>query len=198
MNVKRIFDFITSLLGLILLSPVLLIISIAIKIDSRGPIFFRQIRVGQYNKQFLILKFRTMVIDAEKIGAQISSGNDPRITMVGRFLRKYKLDEFPQLINVAKGEMSIVGPRPEVPHFVAAYECDYREILKMKPGITDYASIEYKDENELLSVEDDPERKYIEEIMPIKISYYYRYLEEQSFKTDMILILKTIIKIIGL
>ena len=195
MNGKRIFDIIFSLVGLFLLFPFLLIISVAIKIDSRGPIFFRQIRAGQFNKPFLILKFRTMVIDAEKFGTQVSAGDDPRITKVGRFLRKYKLDEFPQLINVAKGDMSFVGPRPEVPRFVAFFESDYPKILQVKPGITDFASIEYKDENELLMFDQDPERKYIEEIMPIKISYYHKYLAEQSMKTDVMLILKTLFKI---
>lgn len=196
MNGKRIFDIAASSLGLVLLSPFLLLVSIAIKIDSRGPVFFRQVRAGQSKKTFRILKFRTMVTDAEKIGAQISSGDDPRITTVGQFLRKYKLDEFPQLINVFKGEMSIVGPRPELPRFVEAYDDDYREILTVKPGITDFASLEYKDENELLKAAEDPERQYLEEILPIKISYYHKYLKEQSLKTDVTLILKTLWNII--
>lgn len=195
MSAKRIFDIVFSLMGLLLLFPAFLIISVAIKIDSRGPILFQQIRAGQFNKPFSILKFRTMVINAETIGAQVSTGDDPRITKVGRLLRKYKLDEFPQLINVAKGDMSFVGPRPEVPRFVAAFESDYQKILNVKPGITDFASIEYKDENQLLMFDEDPERKYIEEIMPKKISYYHKYLVEQSMKTDIILILKTIFKI---
>jgi len=195
-NVKRFFDIVASLTGLVLLSPFLLLVAIAIKAGSRGPVFFRQIRSGQFNKPFWILKFRTMVTDAEKIGAQVSSGDDPRITRVGGFLRKYKLDEFPQLINVLKGDMSIVGPRPELPRFVAVYEDDYREILQVKPGITDFASLEYKDENELLKAAEEPERKYLEEILPVKIGYYHKYLKEQSLKTDVTLILKTLWSII--
>lgn len=192
MSVKRLFDIAASSTGLLLLSPFLLLLAVAVKIDSRGPVFFRQVRAGQFNRPFRILKFRTMVADAENIGAQISSGDDPRITKVGGFLRKYKLDEFPQLINVLKGEMSIVGPRPELPRFVAAYQDDYREILQVKPGITDFASLEYKDENELLKAAEDPERKYLEEILPVKIAYYHRYLKERSLKTDVMLILKTL------
>jgi lipopolysaccharide/colanic/teichoic acid biosynthesis glycosyltransferase len=196
LRLKRVFDIVVSFIGLVILSPFLVIIAITIKIDSVGPAFFRQIRVGQFSKTFRIFKFRTMVTEAEVIGAQVSSGDDPRITRVGRILRKYKLDELPQLINVFRGEMSFVGPRPEVTRFVAAYQVDYQDILVVKPGITDFASLEFKDENELLKNAEDPERKYLEEILPVKIGYYRKYLKEQSMITDLTLILKTIWKII--
>ena len=189
---KRVFDFIASLLGLIVLSPLFLVVAILIKLDDGGSVFFRQTRVGQYGKPFKIYKFRTMVENAEKLGAQVTKGDDPRITRVGRFLRKYKLDELPQLINVLKGEMSLVGPRPEVPKFVKLFEEDYKEILQVKPGITDYASLEFKDENELLKGAENPEEVYIREILPKKIEYYKRYLKEISFTTDLKLIFKTI------
>jgi lipopolysaccharide/colanic/teichoic acid biosynthesis glycosyltransferase len=193
---KRLFDLVVSMIGLVVLAPFLLIIAVALKIDSAGVVFFRQIRVGQFGKSFRIFKFRTMVSQAEKLGPQVSSGDDPRITRVGCFLRKYKLDELPQLINVVKGEMSFVGPRPEVPRYVEAYKNDYREILTVKPGITDFASLEFKDENELLKNADDPEKKYLEEILPVKIGYYRKYLKEQSLKTDLTLIIKTLWSII--
>ena len=193
---KRVFDFIASLLGLIVLSPLFLVIAILIKLDDGGSIFFRQIRVGQYGKLFKIYKFRTMVENAEKLGAQVTKGDDPRITRVGKFLRKYKLDELPQLINVLKGEMSLVGPRPEVPKFVKLFEEDYKEILQVKPGITDYASLEFKDENELLKGAENPEEVYIKEILSKKIEYYKKYLKDISFTTDLKIILKTIVEII--
>lgn len=189
---KRIFDFVASFLGLIVLSPLFLVIAILIKLDDGGSVFFRQTRVGQYGKLFKIYKFRTMVENAEKLGAQVTKGDDPRITRVGKFLRKYKLDELPQLINVLKGEMSLVGPRPEVPKFVKLFEEDYKEILQVKPGITDYASLEFKDENELLKGVENPEEVYIKEILPKKIKFYKKYLKEISFTTDLKLILKTI------
>ncbi|NTV06357.1 MAG: sugar transferase [Chlorobiaceae bacterium] len=193
---KRFFDLVVSLIGLMVFAPFLLIIAVVLKIDSPGLVFFRQIRVGQFGTSFRIFKFRTMVSQAEKLGPQVSSGDDPRITRVGRFLRKYKLDELPQLINVVKGEMSFVGPRPEVPRYVEAYKNDYREILTVKPGITDFASLEFKDENELLKNADDPEKKYLDEILPVKIGYYRKYLKEQSLKTDLTLIIKTLWSII--
>jgi lipopolysaccharide/colanic/teichoic acid biosynthesis glycosyltransferase len=193
---KRLFDLVVSMIGLVVLAPFLLIIAVALKIDSAGVVFFRQIRVGQFGKSFRIFKFRTMVSQAEKLGPQVSSGDDPRITRVGCFLRKYKLDELPHLINVVKGEMSFVGPRPEVPRYVEAYKNDYFDILKVKPGITDFASLEFKDENELLKNADDPEKKYLEEILPVKIGYYRKYLKEQSLKTDLTLIIKTLWSII--
>lgn len=194
--VKRLFDILCASAGLLLLAPLFAVTAILIKRDSPGPVFFRQTRVGQFGKPFRIYKFRTMCMDAEKKGTQVSTGDDPRITRTGRFLRNYKIDELPQLINVVSGEMSLVGPRPEVPKYVAAYPEDYAQILSVRPGITDYASLAFKDENELLKAADNPERKYIEEILPIKIGYYKQYLVERSFGTDLKLIFKTILGIV--
>lgn len=194
--VKRSFDLFCSAVGLILLSPLFLAVACLIKRDSSGPVFFRQTRVGQHGKPFAIYKFRTMCSDAEKKGAQVSSGDDPRITRSGRLLRKYKIDELPQLLNVFRGEMSLVGPRPEVPKYVEAYKEEYREILKAKPGITDFASIEFRDENELLKTAQEPEQKYLAEILPVKIGYYKKYLREQSLKTDLVLIIRTLAAIV--
>ncbi|MFT8342958.1 MAG: sugar transferase, partial [Clostridium beijerinckii] len=168
--VKRIFDLICSTLGLIVLSPILIVIAIRIKTDSDGPVFFKQIRIGEKNKEFEILKFRTMVVDAEKLGRQITVGNDSRITKIGAFLRKYKLDELPQLINVFKGDMSLVGPRPEVPRYVKMYNEEQRRVLEVKPGITDLASIRYRDENDLLGEAENPDDFYINTIMPDKLA----------------------------
>ena len=190
---KRIFDVLFSLAGLIVLSPVFVAISIWIKLDSEGPIFFRQRRVGQNQKDFFIHKFRTMYVDAEKRGLKITVGADPRITKSGHVLRKLKLDEFPQLIDVLIGKMSIVGPRPEVPQYVAKYPEEKRnKLFTMKPGITDWASVKFKNENEILSHSHDPEKTYINEILPIKISYYEEYQNQASFLTDVRIILLTI------
>lgn len=194
--VKRIFDILFTVPGIIFLLPIFLFIALWIKLDSPGPVFFRQIRVGRFGKLFLIYKFRTMNVGAQSQGKQITVGNDPRITRSGIFLRKYKLDELPQLFNVIKGEMSLVGPRPEVPRYVDKYPQAEKDIvLSLLPGITDYASIEYKDESQVLSQADDPEKKYIDEILPIKLSYYIRYAQEQSLWLDFILILKTFLAI---
>ncbi|MCE5219906.1 MAG: sugar transferase [Clostridium sp.] len=192
--VKRIFDFICSTLGLIVLSPVLLAIAIKIKTGSDGPIFFKQIRVGEKNKEFEILKFRTMVVDAEKLGRQITVGNDNRITKIGAFLRKYKLDELPQLINVFKGDMSLVGPRPEVPRYVKYYNEEQRKVLEVKPGITDLASIRYRDENDLLGGAANPDEFYINTIMPDKLALNLEYINNNNVFVDIYIILKTIIK----
>ena len=193
---KRIFDTIVAGLGLFFLFPVFIVIAVLIKLEDGGSVFFRQERVGQNWKTFKIYKFRTMVEDAEKLGAQVTTGDDPRITRIGRLLRKYKLDELPQLINVVKGEMSLVGPRPEVPKYAKLFKRDYDEILKVKPGITDFASIEYKDENELLRGISNPEEVYVNEILPEKIKYYKKYIKRISLLTDFILILKTLWRII--
>lgn len=193
MMVKRIFDFLCASIGLLLLSPVILWITVWIKLDSPGAVFFRQTRVGRHGKLFRIYKFRTMCPDAESKGRLITVGNDPRITKSGRFLRRSKLDELPQLLNVLKGEMSLVGPRPEVPRYVALYPEHVREkVLSVPPGITDYASIEYKDENDILSRTNDPDRAYAEEIMPVKLKYYERYVSERSMAVDVKLILTTL------
>src|SRR5579864_1941072 len=160
---KRLFDLLTSLLALSILSPVLLLIAAAIKLDSRGPVLFRQQRVGLHGREFRIHKFRTMVEDAARRGPQLTSGNDPRITRVGAFLRRYKLDELPQLIDVVRGDMSIVGPRPEVPRYVALYPPDVRQIiLSVRPGITDAASVTYRDESADLARAADAEQFYID------------------------------------
>lgn len=194
--IKRILDFILALIGLIILSPVFILVAILIKKEDKGSIFFRQIRVGQNGKLFKIYKFRTMVENAEKLGAQVTKGDDPRVTKIGKILRKYKIDELPQLINVLKGEMSIVGPRPEVPKYVEAYKEEYKEILKVKPGITDYAALEYIDEEKLLKDALDPEEIYLKKILPEKIKYYKKYIDDISFWTDIKLIIKTLIGII--
>lgn len=192
--VKRIFDFICSTLGLIALSPVLIAIVIKIKTGSDGPVFFKQIRVGEKNKEFKILKFRTMVVDAEKLGRQITVGNDSRITKIGAFLRKYKLDELPQLINVFKGDMSLVGPRPEVPRYVEMYNEEQKKVLDVKPGITDLASIRYRDENDLLGEAENPDDFYINTIMPDKLALNLEYINNNNVFLDIYIILKTIIK----
>ena len=189
---KRIFDITLSLFGLIILLPFMLIIAILIKIDSKGSVFFKQIRVTKNGKEFKIFKYRTMRVGSDKY-SQITVG---RITKIGSFLRKYKLDEIPQLINVLIGDMSLVGPRPEVPKYVALYTDEQKEILKVRAGITDYASIEFSNENDLLASEEDPEKAYIEKIMPKKIELNKKYLSEVSILTDIKIILLTIKKIL--
>ena len=192
---KRIFDITLSLFGLIILLPFMLIIAIFIKIDSKGSIFFKQIRVTKGGREFKILKYRTMRVGSDKY-SQITVGKDERITKIGSFLRKYKLDEIPQLINVLIGDMSLVGPRPEVPKYVVLYTDEQKEILKVRAGITDYASIEFSDENDLLASEKNPEEAYIEKIMPKKIELNKKYLSEISVLTDIRIILLTIKKIL--
>jgi lipopolysaccharide/colanic/teichoic acid biosynthesis glycosyltransferase len=191
--IKRLFDFFSSLVGLVLLIPIFILAALWIKIDSRGTIFFRQERVGFHGVTFRIYKFRTMVFDAEKKGKQITVGTDSRITTVGSFLRKYKLDELPQLIDVLVGNMSLVGPRPEVPKYIDYYSDDEKhDVLSVKPGITDNASIEFRSENELLASSDDPEATYINEVLPKKIALYRKYVRERSFFGDVVIIFKTI------
>ena len=192
---KRIFDIILSLFGLIILLPFMIIIAILIKLDSKGPVFFKQVRVTKNGREFKIFKYRTMKIGSDKY-SQITVGKDDRITKIGMFLRKYKLDEIPQLINVLLGDMSLVGPRPEVPKYVAFYTDEQKEILKVRAGITDYASIEFSDENDLLASEEDPEKAYIEKIMPKKIELNKKYILEISILTDIKIILLTIKKIL--
>ena len=190
---KRLFDLFFVIPGLLVLSPLLLATALWIKFDSPGPVFFRQVRVGRCGREFKIFKFRTMVPDAENRGLKITVGGDPRITRAGHFLRKYKLDELPQLFNVLCGEMSLVGPRPEVPEYVALYEPAIREqVLSVKPGITDLASLEYKDENELLRNADHPREIYINEIMPKKLEYYVRYAKKHDLWLDFKIICRTI------
>jgi lipopolysaccharide/colanic/teichoic acid biosynthesis glycosyltransferase len=195
--IKRLFDFTASFFGLALLTPIFVLTSLWVKFDSRGPIFFRQERIGFQGIPFRIHKFRTMVLDAEKKGKQITVGADSRITTVGVFLRKYKLDELPQLIDVLVGDMSLVGPRPEVPKYIDCYSDDEKyDVLSVKPGITDNASIEFRDENELLASSKDPEVTYINEVLPKKIALYRQYVRERSFFGDVAIIFKTIFLII--
>lgn len=180
-----------------MLSPLLLLMAAWVKLDSSGSVFFRQERVGQYGKTFRIHKFRTMVTDAEKRGLQITVGKDSRITRSGAFLRRYKLDEFPQLIDVVIGNMSLVGPRPEVPKYVACYPVGVRDlVLSVKPGITDLASIEFKNENTLLGQSRNPEKTYKEIIIPIKLDYYTRYAKTHNIWLDINLIFKTLVAIV--
>lgn len=193
---KRSFDIIISVIGLLFLVPIFLIIAIVIKIDSKGPVFFKQIRVGKNGREFKIFKFRTMKENAEKKGMQITINGDSRITKSGYFLRKYKIDELPQLINVLIGDMSFVGPRPEVPKYVAMYDENQRSILKIRPGITDIASIKYRDENSILAKSEDPEQTYIQDIMPRKIELNIKYIKNMSVLYDIGLIIKTISKVI--
>ncbi|EOU1502349.1 sugar transferase [Clostridium perfringens] len=195
---KRTFDLFFSLIGIIITIPILILVSIMIKLTSKGPIIFKQERVGKNKKIFYIYKFRTMTdCDDRASDRQVTVINDQRITRIGRILRKYKIDELPQLYNVLKGDMSFVGPRPEVKKYVKFYEEEYDEILKIKPGITDLASIEYIDENTIISKYSDPEKVYIEEVLPKKLMLNKRYIEEMSIKNDILLILKTIKKIIN-
>jgi lipopolysaccharide/colanic/teichoic acid biosynthesis glycosyltransferase len=194
--IKRIFDFLVSLIGILIISPVFIIVSIAIKLDSTGKVMFLQRRVGRYGKEFNIYKFRTMITDAEKIGKQITVGKDNRITKVGAFLRKFKIDELPQLFNVLKGDMSLVGPRPEVPKYVALYNKEQKKVLDVRPGITDMASLRYKDENDILGKVDNPEEYYINVIMKDKLNLNLEYIEKSNIFFDVYLIIKTIIKCI--
>ena len=193
---KRVMDIAISAAALCVLWPVFLLIALAIVIDDPGPVFYRQVRVGRGGRPFRIFKFRTMVVDADKKGLSITVGRDSRITRVGAFLRKTKLDELAQLLNVLCGQMSFVGPRPEVPRYVELYTPYQRQVLLVRPGITDYASIAYRNENDLLAGADDPERLYIETIMPDKIELNMKYLREISPLTDVRLILRTVLAVI--
>ncbi len=193
---KRFFDILFALVGLLLLGVPMLIISIFIVSESKGGIFFRQVRIGKNKKSFKIFKFRTMRVGADKKGLLTVGGRDPRVTKTGFVLRKYKLDELPQLLNILLGDMSFVGPRPEVNKYVQLYNEDQNQVFQVRPGLTDYASLEYIDENELLGKSKDPERTYIEEIMPEKLKLNLKYIEEKSLLTDVIIILKTIKKIV--
>ncbi len=193
---KRIIDFILSFMGILFLLPVFLVIGLLIKFSDRGDIFYKQKRVGMNFVPFNLIKFRTMVANADRLGPPVTRGDDARITRVGKFLRKTKLDELPQLINVLKGDMSLVGPRPEVEKYVNIYRDDFKEILKIRPGITDFASIKFRNEEEILKNYENTEEGYIREVLPEKIAIYKEYLKLQSFKTDMGLILKTLWRIL--
>lgn len=193
---KRAMDIVLSACALAILWPLLLLIALAIWIDDPGPVFYRQVRVGRNGKTFRIFKFRSMVMDADKKGLAITVGRDSRITRVGAVLRKTKLDELAQLLNVLFGQMSFVGPRPEVPKYVELYTPYQRQVLLVRPGITDYASIAYRNENDLLAGAPNPEAMYIKQIMPDKIELNMKYLREISPLADIRLILKTIVAVI--
>ena len=188
---KRLFDIVASGIGLLMLSPILLIIAIWIKLDSKGPVFYRQVRVGWHNKDFRIFKYRSMRVGADKGSLVTIGGRDPRVTRSGYWIRKFKLDELPQLINVFIGDMSLVGPRPEVRHYVDYWTPEQMHVLDVRPGITDPASIKFRNENELMEEAEDPEKYYIEVIMQEKLKLYLEYLNHHSFWGDIGLIFKT-------
>jgi len=194
---KRIFDIICSLTGIVILSPFLLLISLLVGLGSKGGVFYIQERVGKDGKDFSLFKFRSMHTGSDKKGLLTVGARDSRITGIGYFLRKYKLDELPQLFNVLIGDMSLVGPRPEVRKYVELYNEEQRRVLSVKPGITDYASIEYVNENEVLAKANDPESTYISEIMPHKLQLNLQYIREKSFATDLKIIFRTLGKIAG-
>jgi lipopolysaccharide/colanic/teichoic acid biosynthesis glycosyltransferase len=190
---KRLFDFVVSGIGLAVAGPLLLVVAALIKSDSPGPVFYRQTRVGKDGKSFRIHKFRTMVVDADTQGPRLTSGNDRRITRIGLFLRRWKIDELPQLIDVFLGDMSLVGPRPEVPEYVSHYpEKARRLVLSVRPGITDWASIHFRDENNLLVGKDDATKFYIEQILPIKLQHHEHYAQSNSFAGDLRIIVETV------
>lgn len=193
---KRLFDIIFSLFGLIVISPILIAVACLIRKEDGGHVFYRGIRVGRHGKPFKMFKFRTMVMNADKIGGPSTADDDPRITKIGKKLRKYKLDELPQLINVLKGEMSFVGPRPEVQHYVDMFTEKEKAILSVRPGITDWASLWNSDEGVLLAGSPDPEKTYMEKIRPEKIQLQLKYVKEHSFWTDLKIIFQTIFKVI--
>ena len=193
---KRLFDIVASGCGLLILSPIFIILAIWIKLDSKGPVFYRQVRVGFHNKDFRIFKFRSMRVGADNGSLVTIGGHDPRVTRSGYFIRKYKLDEFPQLINVFIGEMSLVGPRPEVRHYVDYWTTEQMHVLDVRPGITDPASIKFRNENELMEKAEDPENYYINVIMQEKIKLYLDYVQNANFWYDIKLIFKTFMVIV--
>lgn len=194
---KRILDILCSFVVLVLLLPVWLVVALLIVLESRGGVFYVQKRVGKDNRDFNLYKFRTMRPDSDSKGLLTVGARDSRITRVGYFLRKYKIDEFPQLLNILKGDMSIVGPRPEVRKYVDLYTPEQMRVLSVRPGLTDYASIRYVNENEVLAASDDPERTYIEEVMPAKLALNLQYIDNQSLKEDFKLIFKTFTAILS-
>ena len=194
---KRLFDSIAGGMGLLFLSPILILVAIWNKLDSAGPVFYRQVRVGKNNQDFRIFKFRSMRIGADKGSLVTIGGRDPRVTQSGYFIRKFKIDELPQLINVFIGDMSLVGPRPEVRHYVSYWTEEQMHVLDVRPGITDPASIKYRNENELLAQAEDPEKYYIEVIMQEKIRLYLEYVQKHNFWYDIKIILDTFVAIIS-
>lgn len=194
---KRLFDLTLAACGILFLSPLFIIISIVIKLTSKGPVLFKQERIGANFRPFKIYKFRSMVTGAEKKGPGVTSADDSRITPVGSFLRKTKLDELPQLFNVLFGQMSLVGPRPEIEKFVEKAKSEYHHILSVKPGITDFAAIEYRDEEEIMSRYEDKEKAYIENVLPLKIELYKKYIERKNFSTDCKILFRTFRRILS-
>ncbi len=194
---KRLFDIVASGCGLLVLSPIFIILAVWIKLDSEGPVFYRQVRVGRNNKDFKLYKFRSMRVGSDKKGLITVGGHDPRVTKSGYFIRKYKLDEFPQLINVFIGDMSLVGPRPEVRKYVEMYTPEQMHVLDVRPGITSLASIRYRNENDILAAADDPDRCYIEKVMPDKLSIDLEYVRNASFWYDIKLIFMTFWEIVA-
>jgi len=192
---KRALDLVASGLGLVLASPILLVAAVAVRLDSAGPILFRQTRVGQNFRLFSIYKFRTMTVDAPERSGQITAGADPRITRSGRWLRKSKFDELPQLVNVFLGDMSLVGPRPEVPKYVEMFRDQYAAILSVRPGLTDPASVKYRDEAELLAASADPEREYVQRILPDKIALSRDYIERATLAGDLAILFRTLLRV---
>ena len=193
---KRLFDILSSAIALILLSPILIVIAVGIIIDSKGGVFYKQKRIGKNGKAFMLYKFRSMRTGSDRKGLITVGSNDDRTTKVGRFIRKYKLDELPQLINILKNEMSVVGPRPEVEKYVQLYTAEQRKVLKVKPGLTDLASLAYINENEILGRAKDPEKTYVEQIMPAKLRLNLEYIEKRSFWFDLQIIAKTLMRIV--
>ncbi len=193
---KRLFDIIASSIGLVILSPVFLLLALWIKCDSKGSVFYRQVRVGRGNKDFHLFKFRSMRTGSDRLGLITVGGRDPRVTRSGYYIRKYKLDELPQLINVFIGDMSLVGPRPEVRRYVDLYTPEQMRVLEARPGITSLASIRYRNENDLLASSDNPDRTYIEQIMPDKVAIDLGYVENATFANDIKIIFRTFAEII--
>lgn len=194
---KRAFDLIVATLAVLVLLPLLLLLALAVALTSPGGAFFAQTRVGKGGTEFRLLKFRSMWPGSEAKGQLTVGGRDPRITAVGHFLRKTKLDELPQLFNILKGEMSLVGPRPEVPKYVALYSAEQRQVLQVRPGLTDYASLEYFEENALLGASENPEETYIQEVMPAKLALNAKYIEDMGLGTDLKILLRTAVRIVG-
>ncbi len=190
---KRTFDIVMAAVGLVMLSPLLGMVAVYVKLTSPGPALFKQERIGLGFRPFMIYKFRSMVVDAPRLGAEITAGDDPRITGAGRILRKMKIDELPQLVNVLKGDMSFVGPRPEARKYVEMFRDDYEEILQVRPGVTDLASIEYRDESTILGMADDPEKEYVQRILPEKIRVAKDQIRRASFWFDLTILAKTVI-----
>lgn len=194
---KRLFDLVSATCGVVLLSPLFILAALAVKLSGPGPVLFSHRRIGLDFKPFFVHKFRTMAEGAERNGAQITTGGDSRITPLGRLLRRTKVDELPQLFNVLTGEMSLVGPRPEVERYVELFKGDYKIVLSVRPGITDYAAIEYRHEETILARYADPQEAYLKEILPAKIALYNKYISEQSFATDLKILAGTLLKLIN-